>query len=215
MNIQIFTERFCKIVNRIREIDLSIDDEISYIKLYTQLDNMVDELLLMSEDERIALFNKEAEGFFQNYEMYKLDLIDLESLNDIQIKRIVELNNIDFLFYQQINKIPYGVEIFNFDIMANMFQGSLVSGLNGPYHKLYLDELFNKRRLEKAIEVTSHQRPVVDKYGKSVSVKDKKIIAEKSIEETLDIVKKVLGEGPNEILARYPDYKYDFLSKIK
>jgi len=214
MNIESFSKKFTDVFKEIDETDLLWDDDISYFFLYNQLNTIVSDLEDAQPDAMVTIFNTAADGLIKKIKNYKNDLSKCSSLSNDQITRLVAINRIEFLFYQQMHQMKNNMDSVHFLLADKMIQGALITGLNGPYHQLFLDELLNHERLVQVIDDFSKTKPVLEKYGKTVSNDQKKLVSTMKTQEVFNTAAKVFNETPVQFLARIPEYKAGFLSKI-
>jgi len=215
MNIQIFEQKFTDLFNEIDSTGLLWEDEGSYYHLYDQLDSMITSLADSQSEDKGSVFSSEAGKLIAKIEKYKRDLTKYPSLSEEQITRIIVLNRMEFLFYQQMHKMQYDMSSIHFTIADKLLQGALVTGLNGPYHQLYLEELLNHERLVQIIDDFSKTHPVQEKYGQQVKKEQKIQLSDMDTQELFVIAEKVLKETPTEFLARFPEYREGFLKQVE
>jgi len=215
MTSQEFTEKFTNLYEELECTGLLWDDEIAYYLLHNHLSSITSRLYEKSDEEKMKMFSEEANVIAVKIELYKRDLEKLASLTERQIVRILLLNRIEFLFYQQLHKMKNDMNSINFLLCDKMIQGALLTGINGPYHKMYLKELLDYQTLVQQIDDFSKTRPVVEKYGKKVSDEEKTKLSQYDTRELFSVAEKVFDETPNQFLARFDVYKNGFLTKVQ
>jgi len=215
MDAQIFSKKFLDCYEEIDSTGLLWDDDTSYYFLYDQLMSMKKSLSEGQSGDNSDIIKRSAGSLITRIEKYKSDLESYSKLTDDQITRIIVLNRIEFLYYQQMHKMQNDINSVHFTIADKLVQGALVTGLNGPYHQLYLRELLDHERIVQVVDDFSKTHPVQEKYGKQV-IKEQKIqLSEMGTMELIKIAEKVLKETPNEFLARFPVYREGLLKEIK
>jgi len=215
MNAQLFSEKFTELFKEIDDTELLWDDETSYYNLYNHLDSITAKMEELPVEEKMTVFVKEGAKLVDGIEAYKLDLLKLPSLTDDQITRIILLNRVEFLLYQKIKKFKNDMNSVHFMIADKLVQGALATGLNGPYHELYLKELLDYKSLVEAVDDFSKTKPVVEKYGKKVPDDQKIKLSQMKTQELFKVAEQILEETPNQFLARFDNYKNGLLTHVK
>jgi len=215
MDITTFSKQFTDLYEELIQTELLWEDDASYYYLYNRLDDMITKINAAQPEELEEIYKSEGVSLPNDIEAYKADLPKYPELSDDQITRIIVLNRMQLLIYQYRNKMKDDVSSVNFLLSDKLILGCLLTGLNGPYHQLYLKELLDSRHLLQAVDYISKTKPVVEKYGKAVSFSDRAQLSEMSAQELPNVIRKILGESPIEFLARFPGYKDGFLEEIE